>query len=306
MKPGDNRFDNIKSAFIAEYKRISYSLIGKTIDNSGYFNMERELIRARIPMSTGLFLGIDITTAILGFIFFFTLFLFIKSLVLAFLSASAMFLLIAGLFFVYPRIRIGSRKRKIDDVLPYAFSYMATLSSAGVSPLTIFESMAAEREVYSEMSREAEDIARDMKVFGMDMVNALLKAANRSPSPKLQSHLQGINTSIIAGTDLSTILSETSERLMFERRFELKGFIDDMGLYAEFYVTLCVLAPLFIVMMLPITSAITALMGGTQSAMSAILGSSTTFLIVIYILMPLMSIMTLMFMDMVMPGDLKR
>lgn len=306
MKPDEDRFDQIKSALFNEYKRISYAFIGKYIDNSRIVDIERELTRARIPMSTGLFLGLGITTSLLGFISFFIVFLVIKTPFEALLLALAVLLLTGALFFIYPKILIRSRKRKIEDVLPYAFSYMATLSSAGVSPLIIFESMAGEREVYSEMSREADDIARDMKVFGMDMVNSLLRAANRSPSAKLQSYFQGINTSIIAGTDLSTILFETSERTMFERRFELKGFIDEMGLYAEFYVTICVLAPLFMVIMLPITSAVTTLMGGTQSAMSALLGSSTTFLVVIYVLMPLMSVLALMFMDVIMPEDLKR
>ncbi|RLG35893.1 MAG: hypothetical protein DRN91_08975 [Candidatus Alkanophagales archaeon] len=289
--------------FLDVYKGFAYRGLGARIDKRGFKELDVLLEKARIRMSTGMFLSIAIMNSLAIALIILPLARILIPMPLLLLFP-AFFALSFSAQLVYPIFRARRRAKRIDDVLPYAFSYMATLASAGVPPQGIFKSLAGAKEIYEEISVEASYIVRDMEVLGFDVLSALANAAKRAPSPKLEAVLNTIISSVTAGSDLSEVLVEVSEVLMEERRLLLRRFIEDVAIYSEFYVVLCVLGPLFVLIMLPVTTAVN-LITGTKGTLAALLGSEFAFLASIYILIPFGSILFLLFMDAVMPPDIK-
>lgn len=162
---------------------------------------------------------------------------------------------VAGLSWVtvlaYPRMQAGSRAGKLDDQIPYALNYMATMAQAGMTPERIFATLASQ-SIYGQMAEEAGLIERDLNVLGKDIVEALADAAQRSPSRKLRDFYQGAITTLTTGGDLETYLSAKRDQYLQDHRQEQKRFLDDLGVLAEGYVTVVVAAPLLFLIMVTV------------------------------------------------------
>jgi archaeal flagellar protein FlaJ len=152
--------------------------------------------------------------------------------------------------------RAKKRAKDINLRLPYALNYVAAMASAGVIPMEIFHSLGKQR-IYGEVSKEAAWIYKDIALHGYDIVNALKRAQDRSPSTKFQEFLQGAITTITSGGDLKNYFLEKAARYQWENQQDQKAFIDTMGLMAETYVTVAVAGPLFMIVMMAIIAIIT-------------------------------------------------
>lgn len=166
------------------------------------------------------------------------------------------FVILSGLgtylaFLGYPMIINGNRRRKIDQMLPYAVHYMSAMSGAGVIPVDIFTSLARNK-IYGEASVEAGYIVRDIKVLGNDLVNALKNVAATTPSFRLQEFLQGATTIVSSGGDLEAYFKIKAEQFVVENRREQKEFLETLGLIAETYVTAFIAGPLFLIVMISV------------------------------------------------------
>jgi archaeal flagellar protein FlaJ len=168
------------------------------------------------------------------------------------------------------------RGKDINTKLPYATNYIAAMASAGVIPAEIFKSLASQT-IYGEVAREAAMIYKDLEVHGKDIITALRRAIDRSPSIKFQELLQGAITTITSGGDLTAYFRQKAVRYQWENRVEQKTFIETMGLMAETYVTAAVAGPLFLLVMV----AIIVLMGS---------GEMMQLQLIIYVLLPVLSI----------------
>ncbi len=169
---------------------------------------------------------------------------------------------IAGLatfvgFMVYPDLKASGRRSDIEKKLPYAVSYLATLASAGVSPVFMFRIIANQRGVYGEVAREFGLILRDILVFGRDLLSALERASRRSPSLRFRDFLESFIATVRSGGSLQHFLEVESERLLEERRVKVRELADRVGMMAEFYVVLFVVAPLIFVVMSSVMSSLT-------------------------------------------------
>lgn len=151
----------------------------------------------------------------------------------------------------YPKSRAKARARDIDAKLPYAANYITAMASAGVIPSEIFKSLASQ-QVYGEAAREAAWIYKDLEVHGKDVVTAMRRAIDRSPSDKFRDLLQGAITTITSGGDLTNYFRTKARRLQIENRAHQQEFIETMGLMSEAYVTAAVAGPLFLLVMIVI------------------------------------------------------
>lgn len=193
--------------------------------------------------------------------FVFSILVYLMALVLFDIPAVfAVFLLVTpvlGYYFGYtailttPASNAKKRGKNINMKLPYATNYITAMASAGVIPAEIFKSLARQ-DVYGEVAKEAAWIYKDLEVHGMDVVTALHRAIERSPSIKFQDLLQGAITTIMSGGDLTAYFRTKANRLQWENRQEQQQFIETMGLMAEAYVTAAVAGPLFLIVMVAI------------------------------------------------------
>jgi flagellar protein FlaJ len=175
-----------------------------------------------------------------------------------------------------PASNAKRRRKDIELRMPYAVNYIAAMASAGVLPAEIFRSLARQH-IYGQVAKEAAMMFKDMHVHGIDIVTALRRAIDRSPSAKFQAMLQGAITTVTSGGDLTAYFRQKASRYQWENRVEQKSFIETMGLMAETYVTAAVAGPLFLLVMV----AIMALLGG---------GDPQQLQMITYLLLPVINI----------------
>lgn len=192
-------------------------------------------------------------------------------------------------FYVYPMYRADKFRRDIDDELPFTAGYMAILASAGVSPEKIFYSLSSLSEPLA-ISLEARNIARDVNLFGLDIISALEQASKRTPSERFHEMLEGFISTIHLGGNLAAYLREKSKQFMKLKKISLQKFADTLSMLSEFYVAILVTGPLLLVIML----AVMAMLGGGGFG---VLNPDILLKILTYVGIPLGSIMFLIILD---------
>lgn len=184
---------------------------------------------------------------------------------ISFLAIPVLWILGLRIYLTIPASIAARRAQDIDFKLPYALNFIAAMSSANVTPVTVFKGLAKQK-VYGEVRTEAARIVRDVEVLGMDLISTLHAAIQRSPSLKFQEFLQGIITTTTTGGELKPYFFEKTEELIRENRSDQKRFIDSLSLLAESYVTVVVAAPLFVIIVLSVLMLINTRSGFTRQA----------------------------------------
>jgi len=177
------------------------------------------------------------------------------------------------IFMVYPAVAAGSRSRNIDANLPYAINYLSSMSTAGITPAEIFR-LLGDSPIYGECAVEARYIAREVDIFGRDLLDAIRIVSLSTPSQRMKEFLQGATASISSGGNLTDYFRTKSVQYALENRQTQKQFLDTLALLAESYITVMVAGVLFLI----ILQSIMSVMGGD---------SKPIFLyIIIYLMIP--------------------
>lgn len=196
-------------------------------------------------------------------------------------------------FYFYPIYRADKLRRELEDELPFTTGYMAILTSAGVSPEKIFQSLS-NITVPLAISSEAKDIVRNVNLFGSDIISALEKTSARTPSEKFQEMMEGFIATTNSGGNLAAYLREKSKQYMKLKRIGLKKFSDTLSMLSEFYVALLVTGPLILVIMLAVMS----MLGGGNMG---ILNPKLLLSLLTYVGIPVGSLIFLIVIDAVSP-----
>jgi flagellar protein FlaJ len=180
-------------------------------------------------------------------------------------------------FLIYPNIEAGNRRRNIDASLPYAINYITSMSTAGITPAEVFR-LLGDSPIYGESAVEARYIAREIDIFGRDLIDALRLVSASTPSSRMKEFLQGAMASISSGGNLTAYFRTKSNQYALENRQTQKMFLDTLGLIAESYVTAVVAGMLFLIIL--------------QSIMSVLSGEKTPLFLyaIIYVMIPFGSI----------------
>jgi len=183
-----------------------------------------------------------------------------------------------AIFIAYPSVVAGNRKRNIDATLPYAINYITSMSTAGITPAEIFR-LLGDSPIYGESAVEARYVAREIDIFGRDLIDALRIVAASTPSARMKEFLQGAMASISSGGNLTDYFRTKANQYALENRQTQKLFLDTLGLIAESYVTAMVAGTLFLI----ILQSIMSVLGGDKHPI---------FLyVVIYMMIPFGTIM---------------
>ena len=246
-----------------------------------------------LTLFASLFIALPIMIA-LPLVLFFVFNLPLTS-VLLFGVGGAMITWVAGIiaFYVYPIYLADKRKRELDDEMPFLTGYMSILASAGVAPERMFYSIASLDSPLAA-SFEAKEIARDINLFGKDIISALEKTSSRTPSDKFQEILEGVISTIHTGGDLGGFLRTRFKTAMRLKRLNLKKYSDNLSILSELYVAILLTGPLLLAIMVSVMS---VMGGGTVGMFSpeAILSLPT------YIGIPVCGLIFLVILDSVAP-----
>jgi flagellar protein FlaJ len=167
-----------------------------------------------------------------------------------------------AVFLVYPSVLAGNRRRNIDATLPYAINYITSMSTAGITPAEIFR-LLGDSPIYGESSVEARYIAREIDIFGRDLIDALRIVSASTPSRRMKEFLQGAMASISSGGNLTDYFRNKANQYALENRQTQKLFLDTLALISESYVTAMVAGTLFLI----ILQSIMSVLGGDAKPM---------------------------------------
>ena len=178
-------------------------------------------------------------------------------------------------FILYPIYCADKHKRELDDELPFMTGYMSILASAGVSPEKIFHSLSTLSPPLAASS-EANEVIKNVSLFGLDVISALEKASSRTPSQKLRNMIEGMISTIHTGGSMGTFLREKFKIYMRLKRVNLKKYADSLSVLSEIYVALLLTGPLLLVIMLSVMSVLGG--GGLGIFSSELLLSLMTYI----------------------------
>ena len=181
-------------------------------------------------------------------------------------------------FIMYPGLEAGNRRRNIDASLPYAINYITSMSTAGITPAEVFRLLGSST-IYGQSAVEARYIAREIDIFGRDLIDALRLVSASTPSRRMKEFLQGTMASVASGGNITEYFRTKAEQYALENRQTQKMFLETLALVSESYVTAMVAGTLFLIIL--------------QSIMSVLSGDNRPMFLyaVIYIMIPLGSIM---------------
>jgi len=165
-----------------------------------------------------------------------------------------------------PASTAKTRGTKIDRKIGPAMSFVSAMSSADVNIDQIFKELGRQK-IYGEVAEEAAWITRDTELLGVDILTAIRRGAQRTPSKKFQDFLQGVVTTATSGGQLKPYFLLKAEQFEREHKLEIQQRVETMGLMAETFVTVVVAFPLFLVIII----AIFAVIGGGGSTMTTVL-----------------------------------
>ncbi len=199
---------------------------------------------------------------------------------------------VLGAFYVIPFMKVGSRKQRLDQFLPFTSSYMTVLASAGVTPERILRS-TAEKDPKFMLSDEIATVIGRIDLLGYDVISALNAEVDRSPSNNYQDLLRGFAGVIRTGGDMKKFFHGITEHLFQKRALAVQGFLDTLGIIAETYVLMLIAFPLMLVVMLSIMASIGGSLGGIDVF-------SFMYLLA-FILIPICGVMFLFILDSMQP-----
>ena len=158
-----------------------------------------------------------------------------------------------GIGYLYPVLVAYSRGSKIDANLPHIAHFMAVLASSGMTPESVFRSLARVGKEFS-VSKEVETLIGEIELLGGNLHSSLKRISEVSPSRKFGTMLNGIVTTSHMGGDLADYLNQQAKNFKDERIGKIKRFIENLGVIAEAYVAFMVAAPLMLIIMLSVMS----------------------------------------------------
>jgi flagellar protein FlaJ len=272
-------------------KQLSFKFFGRSLEPFiGYFeSIKPDLLKADIGLSLQEYVYIMFFVMQITFIIEFPFIVVITSLILmdavnSFLLSFTVTVLILivqfFIFYTYPSVSAGRRKKNIDASLSFATTYMATIASSGAPPITMFK-VLAEFEEYGEISKEAAKIYRDVEAFGMELVAAIRKTAKRTPSEELKELLWGLETILTSGSNVGNYLHEKSRLFIADYRRRLEKYSRTLSMLIEVYLTVVLIGSIFFIIM----TALMSIIGGGSNVVMLFLQ-----FLVIFLILPFVSI----------------
>jgi len=226
------------------------------------------------------------------FLIFFTVLFFIpgpplvfKAILIA-LGPFTMAIVTFSLLYLYPSMRVRSRSLSIEMNLPFALNHMSAVTGSGIPPAALFE-LLTNFEEYGELSREANQILKRVKIFGEDLITSMKNVAKKTPSDEFKEILYGIISTLESGGSLKKFLQERGKTALFNYKIRRKKYIQTLSVYASVYTAVLVAAPLFMIAILALLN----LMGGSVLGVEikSILNAG------IYVVIPLINAMFILF-----------
>jgi len=146
--------------------------------------------------------------------------------------------------------KADTRATQIESTLPRTIAFIYALSRSGMSFPSILDTLTRNRDVYGEAAVEIGVAVRDMNTFGTDVLSALDRMADRTPSDSLEEFGENFASVLGSGQSLAGFLKDQYDRYQEEAEAQQRQYLDLLSTFAEAYVTVLVAGPLFFITIL--------------------------------------------------------
>ena len=246
----------LASVFLKFAKMVPKRVLSK------FGTLKKNLAKASIKSGFLIYIGLVMFASVVTAIVTFGLtFIFLSPFNIAILNRIGFSVLIGvgagfialGIGYLYPVLVAYSRGSKIDANLPHIAHFMAVLASSGMTPESVFRSLARVGKEFS-VSKEVGALIGEIELLGANLYSSLKRISEVSPSRKFGTMLSGVVTTSHMGGDLADYLNQEAKKFKEERVGKIKRFIENLAVIAETYVAFMVAAPLMLIIMLSVMS----------------------------------------------------
>ncbi|MEF8799685.1 MAG: type II secretion system F family protein [Halolamina sp.] len=154
--------------------------------------------------------------------------------------------------------RARSRASEIEATLPRTIAFIYALSRSGMAFPAILDTLTQNERVYGEAASEIGVAVRDMNTFGTDVLNALDRMAQRTPSESLDEFGANLASVLGSGQSLSVFLKDQHDRYQEQAESQQRQYLELLATFAEAYVTVLVAGPLFLITILVVIGLVLA------------------------------------------------
>ena len=151
-----------------------------------------------------------------------------------------------------PKYAAGERSRRIDASMERTVAFMYALSRSGMALPEVLRILSRNQDVYGESAREMAIVVKDIDMFGSDILRALHRLGQRTPSEELGEFAENLTSVLQSGRNLPEFLKREYEYYAEEAEAKQDQFLELLATLAEAYVTLFVAGPLFLITILVI------------------------------------------------------
>jgi flagellar protein FlaJ len=251
---------------LTKYQQFCWRTMGKAVKVRSKPNpkLELSLLQAHMRMRPEEFTAYVWMTTLIMVIVSIVVAITLGATLVAFLGLDvSLTLLVTVLIAVFPPLmtyvlltsqpgsKAKARGRDIDKRIGPSMSFISAMASADVNVDVIFKELSRQ-DIYGEIKNEAEWITRDTELLGIDILTAVSKASQRTPSSKFQEFLQGVVTTSTSGGQLKPYFLQKAEQFEKEGKLDMRRQLESLGLLAESFVTVVVAFPLFLIVIMAI------------------------------------------------------
>lgn len=287
--------------FMDKLDVFAYSLFGGLASSvSRSFEFDKYLARAGIDVSPTLYsarvLLFTLISAYAAYMAVAITVLYSGSMVakiLVLMIASMIPVMTFASFMIYPSLKASSRSKDIEHELPFLAAYVSTMIRGGLSIGEALDRLSRIKDL-SEASREAKRILRDIKVFGKDPISALEDSVKEHPNKYYRDFILGYTSTVRRGGDIVHYLYSKTEGLFEAHAATIRRIADRVAMAAEIYVILIVLLGLGFYIFFAVSTMMPSQAGSPFF-------SVVSLILFAYLLMPLLSLVTLLLVDAMMP-----
>lgn len=234
----------------------------KTVESRLHYfeDLKADIAKSGMDLTVRQYLSVALMTVTLTFVIELPFLAFIGGVLPGFSTVTAIFfaftmttffcIAISFFFYTYPSILARNRAKRINNSLPFAATYLATVSGSDAPPRTVFE-IFSEFVEFKEISGEIEKIMKDIKLLGISTSEAILRAIKDSPSDKLKDLLWGISSTVKSGGSLPAYLHSKADAYVREYRRSLDQYFNMLSVL-KIYLILTIAGLVFFITISPL------------------------------------------------------
>ena len=186
-------------------------------------------------------------------IFLIILILFIRQIKIGLALALSISTIVYFYLMNIPKMKLLTKKRKVESGLLFAVDQMNIKLSSGVPLIDAIKSNALSN--FGEVSNKAAGIIKEIE-GGASEIDTIEEFARKSSSPTARRLLWEIATSLRSGGDIKETLNAAMTNLIKELEIKMKSYAGVLNTYLLIYMVVSIVLPVLMILALIVTSMI--------------------------------------------------